>query len=126
MRSAARLLTPRCAPLLAPARATMAAEAATAPDAPAAAADGAEHPGWAFFRSMGSPKYHVAPMVDQSELAFRMLCRRYGATCAWTPMLHARLFTESQAYRDEHFTTCEVRRCNCGARRDARRGGCSP
>ena len=126
MRSAARLLTPRCAPLLAPASATMAAEAATAPDAPAAAADGAEHPGWAFFRGMGSPKYHVAPMVDQSELAFRMLCRRYGATCAWTPMLHARLFTESQAYRDEHFTTCEVRRRGCGARREPRRGGCSP
>ena len=22
-----------------------------------------EHPGWAFFRSMGSPRYHVAPMA---------------------------------------------------------------
>ncbi|QDZ25203.1 dihydrouridine synthase [Chloropicon primus] len=61
---------------------------------------------WDFFRKMGSPKYHVAPMVDQSELPFRMLCRKYGATCAYTPMLHGRLFVEGEKYREEHFTTC--------------------
>jgi tRNA-dihydrouridine synthase 1 len=60
---------------------------------------------WDFWRSMGSPKFHVAPMVDQSELAFRELCRRYGATCAYTPMIHARLFVESPKYREEIFTT---------------------
>lgn len=43
---------------------------------------------FAFFESLGSPKYGVAPMVDGSELPFRMLCRKYGATMAWTPMLH--------------------------------------
>lgn len=75
----------------------------------APASEKSEHPGWALFRAMGSPAYHVAPMVDQSELAFRQLCRRYGATCAYTPMLHARLFVESAAYREEHFTTCEAR-----------------
>lgn len=65
---------------------------------------------WEFFRSIGSPKLHVAPMVDQSELAFRMLCRENGATAAYTPMLHGRIFSESAKYRDEFFTTCPTDR----------------
>jgi tRNA-dihydrouridine synthase 1 len=35
-----------------------------------------------------------------------MLCRKYGATAAYTPMLHARLFSEGSKYREEHLTTC--------------------
>ena len=60
----------------------------------------------AFFRSIGSPKHVVAPMVDQSELAFRMLCRRYGATLCYTPMFHSQMFCSSESYRRKHFTTC--------------------
>lgn len=61
---------------------------------------------WEWFNSLGAPKLWVAPMVDQSELPFRLLCRKYGATAAYTPMLHARLFLEGAPYRAEHFSTC--------------------
>ncbi|KAG1661006.1 hypothetical protein FOA52_007171 [Chlamydomonas sp. UWO 241] len=61
---------------------------------------------WEFWRKMGAPKYHVAPMVDQSELAFRQLCRAHGATAAYTPMFHARLFAEDKKYREDVWTTC--------------------
>ncbi|XP_078442465.1 FMN-linked oxidoreductases superfamily protein [Wolffia australiana] len=62
---------------------------------------------WQHWRSLGSPKLVVAPMVDNSELPFRMLCRKYGATAAYTPMLHSRLFSENEKYRRTEFTTCK-------------------
>ena len=36
-----------------------------------------------------SPKYMMAPMVLQSDLAFRMMCRKYNCKLAWTPMIRA-------------------------------------
>nr|GEX65205.1 tRNA-dihydrouridine(16/17) synthase [NAD(P)(+)]-like [Tanacetum cinerariifolium] len=62
---------------------------------------------WAHWKSLGEPKLIVAPMVDNSELPFRLLCRRYGATAAYTPMLHSRIFTENEKYRSQEFTTCK-------------------
>jgi len=62
--------------------------------------------GMEFFRSIGSPRYVCAPMVDQSELAFRMLTRRYGVELAYTPMFHSRLFSENAKYRKQQFSTC--------------------
>ena len=47
----------------------------------------------------------VAPMVGASELAFRLLCRRYGATIAYTPMMNSEKFARDQEYRDEEFQT---------------------
>ncbi|GKC51750.1 tRNA-dihydrouridine(16/17) synthase [NAD(P)(+)]-like protein [Tanacetum coccineum] len=62
---------------------------------------------WSYWKALGEPKLIVAPMVDNSELPFRMLCRKYGATAAYTPMLHSRIFSENQKYRSQEFTTCK-------------------
>lgn len=43
-------------------------------------------------------------MVDQSELPYRMLTRKYGADICYTPMYHARLFSTSEKYRKDMFT----------------------
>ena len=59
--------------------------------------------GWDFWRSIGSPRFVAAPMVDQSELPFRMLTRKLGAHLCYTPMLHARLLGEVDVYRTVHF-----------------------
>ncbi|CAH9096272.1 unnamed protein product, partial [Cuscuta epithymum] len=36
-----------------------------------------------------------------------MLCRKYGAEAAYTPMLHSRICTENEKYRSVEFTTCK-------------------
>ncbi|KAI1458223.1 FMN-linked oxidoreductase [Annulohypoxylon moriforme] len=65
--------------------------------------------GRAFYESIGSPKFVLAPMVDQSEFAWRMLTRSFltptenSKVLAYTPMFHARLFEETPKYRDSHF-----------------------
>jgi tRNA-dihydrouridine synthase 1 len=62
---------------------------------------------YAFYKSVGEPKYFVAPMVDQSELPYRMLTRKYGAHICYTPMFHARLFSTSEKYRQDNFMPCK-------------------
>ncbi|CAH1439683.1 unnamed protein product [Lactuca virosa] len=66
-----------------------------------------EEKAWAHWRKLKQPKLIVAPMYDASELPFRMLCRKYGAEAAYTPMLHSRIFAESNKYRSKEFTTCK-------------------
>lgn len=81
-----------------------------APEAPGRPLSGNSHVerAWAYWRRLGEPRLVVAPMVDNSELPFRMLCRKYGAEAAYTPMLHSRIFTENEKYRKMEFTTCKV------------------
>ncbi|KAH8815670.1 dihydrouridine synthase-domain-containing protein [Xylogone sp. PMI_703] len=62
-----------------------------------------------FYESIGSPKFVIAPMVDQSEFAWRMLTRSFmtptsnKSLLAYTPMMHARMFGETAKFRDKNF-----------------------
>lgn len=67
----------------------------------------ANNAGFEFWTNVLHKARHVvAPMVDQSELPWRMLSRKYGAQLCYTPMFHAANF-EQKRYREDHFTTCE-------------------
>jgi len=60
---------------------------------------------WDWWESIGCPKHVAAPMVDQSELAFRMMIRKYGVGLAYTPMINSKVFATSSTYRKENFYT---------------------
>ena len=62
--------------------------------------------GYAFYDKIGRPKYICAPMVDQSELAFRLLTKKYGINCGYTPMIHSKEFLKNKKYRINISKTC--------------------
>lgn len=82
------------------------AETASAAASSAAAASGDPHlpPWWSDVMCGGGGRrvcLWSAPMVGQSEPAFRMLVRRYGATVCTTPMIDAGGYARSAEYRRE-------------------------
>ena len=65
--------------------------------------DGNDGNNW-YRRLFGSKRTNVlAPMVDQSELAFRILCLRHGADLCYSPMISSRQFADSASYRESIF-----------------------
>jgi len=52
-----------------------------------------------FEKYLNSPRHIMAPMVDASDLAYRILSRRYNTHLTYTPMLYSRVFANSAKYR---------------------------
>lgn len=62
--------------------------------------------GYDWWKALGCPQKIVAPMVDQSELAYRQLTRKYGADLVYTQMFNSNVFAKDHTYRAENFQTC--------------------
>mmetsp|Transcript_4222 Transcript_4222/g.6579 ORF Transcript_4222/g.6579 Transcript_4222/m.6579 type:complete len:547 (+) Transcript_4222:145-1785(+) len=53
-----------------------------------------------YWERLGSPKCVMAPMVAQSDLPFRRLCRAYGAELCFTQMIHSFNLVKSKSFLD--------------------------
>jgi len=62
-----------------------------------------------FYDRLNRPKSVAAPMVAQSDLAFRKLCRKHGTELTYTQMIHSKNFCISKTFQDTHL---DVYNCN--------------
>lgn len=63
--------------------------------------------GYEFYeKTLGRPRFVMAPMVDGSDLAYRLLARRYGVELCYTPMIACKEFVESEKIQSKSFQTC--------------------
>eukprot|EP01083_Nonionella_stella_P001909 5502_1 len=62
--------------------------------------------GYEFYKKIGSPKFICAPMVEQSELPFRLLCRSYNIPLCYSPMINSKHYLEHPKYAEVVFQTC--------------------
>jgi tRNA-dihydrouridine synthase len=62
-----------------------------------------------FWERINKPKFIAAPMVDQSELAFRLLVRQNGCDLTFTQMINSRVFITNTIYRKSVVDWCNYR-----------------
>ncbi|KAJ3433641.1 tRNA-dihydrouridine(16/17) synthase [NADP(+)]-like [Anaeramoeba flamelloides] len=55
--------------------------------------------GYEFYQSLGSPKKVLAPMVQMSELPFRLYMRKQGVELCYSPMMISKHFHSSRRFR---------------------------
>lgn len=53
------------------------------------------------WEKLGRPTSFSAPMVNHSELAWRLLVKKHGCNVAFSQMLHARNFANSKKFRED-------------------------
>lgn len=55
-----------------------------------------------YWTRLNEPRTVMAPMVAQSDLPFRRLCRTHGTDLCYTQMIHATNFIASEIFQDQH------------------------
>ena len=71
-----------------------------------------------YWTRLNKPKRVLAPMVAQSDLPFRRLCRNHGVDLCFTQMIHAAHFS-SKLFQDGHLDVYPSYYCGSGSDNDS-------